>query len=373
MNSTRCEPISLSGLIAGLLLCWPSLCPARDIYVNPVDGANTNPGTKEAPLSGCKKAVALAKPGDVIHLLPAGSVFRQSIVLSGKKDLVIEGNGVTLDGADPIPKRDWEEVAPNRYRRRINRQRDRYILVVNGKAEKMGRSAGKLSPFPPPEKLKPGQFCYVPIDEKTGWLYVVGSIEKLEWARRESGLGTRGECSNIRVHNLNARHFLNDGFNIHGRVAGMKLTKIQGYDCFDEGFSAHDFTNCEIEDSSFWGCDRAVADVHGSVTHYRNCKFQGSSDIDVHFRGRRHSLTNCKIINNTNAAALVVGPPDRKATIDFSLKQTQIDGKRPEPARIKVTGSEVTIENCVFKHVDLDTSGSKVTTQKTTIDGPWRK
>ncbi len=362
--------------VAYLVSAFATPCAARDIYVNLQTGDNTNPGTKSAPLAACKRAVNLAEPGDVIHLLPAGAVYRESILFSNQSDITIEGNGVTLDGADPMPVTGWEQVADQRYRRKINRTRgDGHILVVRGKAERMGRSAGNssLELYPAPEKLRPGQYCFVPLDQSTGWLYVAGSIQDLHWATRTNGLATRGKCANLRVRNLNARHFLNDGFNIHGQVAGIYFENIQGYDCFDEGLSAHDYCRCEVSDSKFWGCDRAVADVHGSITDYRDCEFRDSADIDVHFRGRRHSLTRCKIINNTQAAALVVGPSDRNTALDLLLKDVHIQGKTAERAVVRITGSQAKIEHSNFEHVEMNTTGSTVTASETTIDGTWTK
>jgi hypothetical protein len=83
-----------------LLLLLASPAPARDWIVNPETGADTNDGSVNAPLATAQAAVDKAGPGDRVVLLPAGTVYRQSIDLSkAQTGLVLAGNGVTLDGA----------------------------------------------------------------------------------------------------------------------------------------------------------------------------------------------------------------------------------------------------------------------------------
>lgn len=72
---------------------------ARDWTVSPGNGADTNEGTAASPLATVQAAVDKAGPGDRIVLLPKNGVYPQSIDLSkAPTGLVIDGNGVTLDG-----------------------------------------------------------------------------------------------------------------------------------------------------------------------------------------------------------------------------------------------------------------------------------
>ncbi len=345
------------------LLCAASVTFARDFYVHPEQGDNQNPGTRQEMLQTAQQAVNLAQPGDVIHLLPAHAVYRQTIVLRGKTDLTIEGNHVTLEGADPLPVTDWEEISPGLSRRLLPRTVwDRHLLIVDGKMERMGRSpttATKVE-FPRPEQLQPGQFCFETVDEKTGWLYASGPLEKLEWAVRPNGLATTGKNQNITVRNLDARHFLNDGFNIHGDATGLVFSQIAGYDCFDEGFSAHETCQCTIHHGKFWGNDNAVADVNDCETHYFHCEFRDSVSCDVLLIGRKHTLTNCRILNTTPAMALNAGPrgPEKKL-FQLKLERLHVQGRSAElPARVRINGGQLQLQDNTFEHTRLDTSGA---------------
>ncbi|MEM7013179.1 MAG: hypothetical protein AAF585_17035 [Verrucomicrobiota bacterium] len=348
------------------------------IFVNPETGDDANDGSKSAPLATGQKAVSLAKPGDTIVLLPENAIYRQSITISRRSELTIEGNGVTLDGADPLPRDGWENLGQKLQRRKIARTRwDRHLLIVGGKANRMGRTAGKnsLDLFPAAEELEEGQFRFEPIDDEQGWLIVRGDVGDLEWATRPNGIGTSGECSGLVFRDLNARHFLNDGFNIHGHVVDSSFHNIDGYDCFDEGFSAHDTCECEIEGGRFWGCEHAIADVNNCITHYRNCEFRDSVHVDVLFRGTSHSLTNCRIINTTEATALSAGPGGEKdKPFKLSLDSVEIVSKRAgNPAAVRIDGGTARLNSCWFENVALNTIGADVESSDLTLKGKWRE
>lgn len=182
---------------------------------------------------------------------------------------------------------------------------------------------------------------------------------------RSNGLGTGGKNSNITVRNLNARHFLNDGFNIHGHAVGMKFENIRGYDCFDEGFSANDTCECAIDTGVFYGNENAIADVNDCETHYRNCEFRDSVSVDAFLIGRKHSLIDCRIFNTTPAAALTAGPrgePGRPFGI--WLERVAIKGCTDQAARVRINGGTVEIVDCQFENAAVNTQGANVTTSQ---------
>jgi hypothetical protein len=346
-------------------------------FVDPQVGDDKNTGARKAPFATAQKAVNAAKPGDTIQLLPKGALYRQSILLRGKSDLVIEGNGVTLDGSDPLPEDGWEAAGNGLRRLRLPQTMwNRHLLAFAGRVERMGRTQSSNSAeFPEPQDLKEGQFCFVndPDPEapdakgtgsrraKFGWLHVSGDVRDLEWTVRPNGLATAGTNSNIVVRNLNARRFLNDGFNIHGHSTGLKFENVTGYDCFDEGFSAHDTCEAEIRKGGFWGNENAIADVNDCVTHYRDCEFRDSVSADVLLIGRTHSLTDCRIINTTPATALSAGPRgDNAAVFELSLTRVIVEGKRPEKARFRVNGGVLKMTDCALRHVDFNPSGARL-------------
>ena len=66
---------SLGSWALALLL---AVCSAQagDLYVNNQTGNDRNPGSAEAPLRSGRRAIALVQPGDTVHLLPGGAVYR---------------------------------------------------------------------------------------------------------------------------------------------------------------------------------------------------------------------------------------------------------------------------------------------------------
>ncbi|MEM6916826.1 MAG: hypothetical protein AAF491_09700, partial [Verrucomicrobiota bacterium] len=296
-----------------LLVC--SAGNARDWYVNPQSGSDDNDGSMSAPLQTAQVAVNRADFDDRILLFPANSFYRQSITVKNQKSgIIIEGNGVTLTGADPLPAEEWEALEDDLHRIRLPRTRlDRHLLIVDGKAQRMGRLCANPIDFPPANELKEGEFRWDLINDTEGWLTYRGDPVGLEWSTRTNGFATSGDHRNIKVFNLNARHFLNDGFNIHGNARGMQFFRISGIENFDEGFSAHDTSTCWIYDGKFIGNEHAIADVNRADTYYANCYFADSMSVEVLFQGGRHSLTNCLIEPSSRSLPIFVRGNDESS------------------------------------------------------------
>jgi hypothetical protein len=355
------------------------LAQGREIFVNVERGDDANPGTEAAPLATAQRAVDLAQPGHTIHLLPEGALYRQMIALRGKTGLTIEGHGVTLTGADPLPRDGWEQVGPRLHRRRVRTVRigrqARHLLIVAGRAERMGRSPTVRSDFPDPEKLEEGQFAWQEIDEQQGWLYVRGDLEGLEWSVRPAGLLTRGRNRDVTVRNLNTRHALNDGFNIHGDARGMHFEHVTGYENFDEGFSAHDTCQCWIEEGRFWGNDNAAYDVNTADTYYRRCEFRDSVSVEVGLAGGEHRLDDCTIVAAARVAfrlgpgTLPDEPTDRPlATCVLSGVEIRTADEQPRSVEIRGHVSAELID-CKLSGVQLRTDKAVLKCRNTTLDG----
>lgn len=281
---------------------------ARDWFVNNETGNDEGDGSESAPFHTAQIAVNRSAPGDRIVLLPANSVYRQMISLAnGVENLILEGNGVTLSGADPLDDAEWEELGDDLHRTRLPKTRyDRHILVRGETTERMQRGTNGKPDFPAAGDLKPGQFRWDDADEETGWLTVKGDTAGLEWSTRVNGIQTSGKVRNVKVFNLSAQHVLNDGFNIHGDARGMQFFNIVGKNNFDEGFSAHDTCQCWIVDGRFFGNENGIADVNEADTFYRNCEFYDNISVDVLFHGGRHGLTDCDIRTREGVTAILI-------------------------------------------------------------------
>lgn len=354
----RFSRFSVSGLTCGtgllvalVLLLAAGSGDARDWHVHPREGNDDNAGTSEAPLATPAEAIRKASSGDRIVLHPEGALYRQSLPLDGAAPgLVIEGNGVTLTGADPLPEEDWESLGNELHRLRVSRPpMDRHLLIVEGRAQRMGRAVDNPIAFPSAGELEPGEFRFDPISETEGWLTFHGDPVDLEWSVRRNGISTSSALRNLHVHRIHARHFLNDGFNIHGDAQGLRFHEIRGYENFDEGFSAHDTASCWVYDSVFEKNENAVADVNAADTFYRDCRFANSEKYEVLFRGGRHSLEDCVIQPGPESLALRIQagrmPRESSAALPASLT---LRGLRLERERSPVIRWEVDAGATVF-------------------------
>lgn len=348
--------------------------PGRDIFVDVERGKDGATGTRDDPLRIAQEAVNLAAPGDRIHLFPEGAIVRQAIVLQGKSNIAIEGNGATLTGANTLDAAGWEELGAGLARRRLPRTpMDRHLLIRDGKARRMGRSPTVATPFPAPEQLEAGQFAWVPIDDKTGWLYVRGPHENLEWSVRMNAVAIQAGNRDLTIRNVHCRHALNDGFNVHGNSQGLRFERISGYENFDEGFSAHETSQCRISDGCFWGNDNAAADVGESETAYERCEFSQSVSVDVLFQGGRHMMRDCRV-NSTGAKAFsitpgILGKEKRRGPVACRLVGCEIRGKSEKMAPFIAGDADVHFENCSLENIVLAIRDCRVSGSNSTLDG----
>ena len=301
---------SVPGLLCGVaaFLLFSNSAISRDWYINPELGNDKHEGTSAEPLATAQLAVNRATGQDRLILLPENAIYRQSIKLGSKNsNLVIIGNGVTLTGARPLAANQWEALEPDLHRIKLpTPPMNRHMLVINGKALKFGNDTTGITGFPETPDLRVGEFRWEELDDKTGWLIFRGPLKNVERASVANGLATSGKLRNVKVFNLKARHFLNDGFNVHGDARGMQFFDIEGYENFDEGFSAHDTSECWITNGVFLRNENAIADVNNADTYYENCTMGESENFEILFQGGRHSLVNCNVIPSEGSVPLSI-------------------------------------------------------------------
>lgn len=350
---------------------------AAEWHVDNVVGSDGNSGSPDSPFRTAQRAVNQAQAGDSIHLSPAGALYRQQISIRGKTNIVIQGNGVTLTGADPLPAEDWEDLGNGLKRTKLKRTwADRHLLIRHGKAVRMGRSPSIRKAFPQPAALVADEFSWELADMENGWLYVRGSTVGLEWSVRAAGVATSGPSRDVTIRNLNCRHALNDGFNIHGDCRGLKCYDISGYENFDEGFSAHDTCTAWVTRGSFWGNDNAVADVNHADSYYEDCSFRDSLSTEVLFSGGKHRLVNCRITaRGKTAFSLSVGSHPKIE--GKSLGRCEVIGCRIEsadkvPRLLRISAEcSARIENCELLRINVSNRGDLKVNDSQLDGSPW--
>lgn len=402
--------------VASVLLASPALtghADARDLYVNGQSGDDAAAATADAPLKTIARALQLVDAGDVIHLLPEGAVYREQISLVDISGFTIEGHGCTVSGADPLPSDPaaWENVGENLHRIQLDRTReDRHLLVVDGRGQFMGRTkftigrigqleqtegweavkARLISQYPAPQDLNDGEFAWEPIDAKTGYLYVKGSLDNLEWTTRTQGVYTFGRVENVTIRNLHVRHVLNDGFNLHGAALNMRLVNVSGNECLDNGISPHGACSFDLEGGEFLRNGLAVGHGHLTRTRMADCVIGESLRQEYMAGGGEHVLEDAVVrgaypelmrlvlfqVNPStaylvNEIRLAGRDPFEKVQPRYLLRRCEITGTGATPSAVVIgPGVAVTIEGCAFTHVDFQVDeAASVDVIDSTLDG----
>ena len=125
--------------------------------------------------------------------------------------------------------------------------------------------------------------------------------------------GTSGvtiACSHIIVRNITAKHASNDGFNVRGEWVGIRLENVRALSNADEGISAHEEVQMDVEGAEIaWNgsFDAGVADVGHSTTTYKNCRVHDNVGAAFKFFGRSHSVTDIVIYNQAKDFTVAEG------------------------------------------------------------------
>jgi hypothetical protein len=106
-------------------------------------------------------------------------------------------------------------------------------------------------------------------------------------------------------------HAANDGFNIHGARVGIRLESVNALSNGDEGISAHETVEMEVEGSEIaWNgsVSGGVADVNDSVTSYKNCVLHHNLGAAFLLDGKRHRIIDC-VIHHQAQDIVIRGTP----------------------------------------------------------------
>ncbi|HOF18893.1 MAG TPA: hypothetical protein PK082_08280, partial [Phycisphaerae bacterium] len=293
------------GIVLGVLLLSQTLL-GRDLYVDPDrgdDGANglapqAGP-ERSGPVKTIAKAVGLAQPGDTVHLTPRPTPYRDCVLLrerSGEpgKPITIDGHGVTITGADPLRPADWTDLGEGLYRsdtlyaalRGDDSVIQRVFFLFKGRMQRMGRtSKGAKAPFKKPEDLRPGEWTF---QAGSNSFYVrIAAGESLadaaiEIPYRANGVAIRGKKNeHLVLRNLTVTHFLNDGYNLHQHSKHVRFENIAAFECGDDGFSAHEGCDCEVEGYRASGNSTGFANGFGSHVKLKTAYLAGNHANEI--------------------------------------------------------------------------------------------
>jgi hypothetical protein len=274
-------------LLTACLWAATSLAQAETYRVDGLRGSDDHDGV-QAPFKTIGRALRAMKVSDSLVLTPMPQPYRESITLriggTAAQPMVIDGGGATISGADPAPKTGWEEQG-GVYR--LRQATEVKFLFGPGVRYEQGKIPAELKPEE--WQWQAGVLHFRPAAGKTPADY------DLEMSVRISGVITNG-AGQIIVRNLTAQHFYNDGFNLHGGSAPLWFENIRGIWNGDEGFSAHENSECYVRGAEFsnnyW---HGIADVGMARTHYQNIICRDNRSKGVFLIGAMHSISDSEI------------------------------------------------------------------------------
>jgi hypothetical protein len=352
----------------------PAPPPGRDIHVDPLNGDDRNDGVNK-PFKTIAPAIRMAQPGDTVHL--AQATYYESVDLTNKhgelgRPITVDGHGAALDGSEPVTSKEWDQVSPGLYRKQnlIHRIDDaviqRWFMLWNGRMNHMNRtSKGPRAPLKKAADLQPGEWTYAQ-DEDAFYIRLKPGQDldaaNIRYPARSAGVIESISGSHLTVRNVTSAHVYNDGCNIHGMTRDCHFQNIASIECGDDGFSAHDDCQCDIDGFVSIGNSTGFADVGSSVTHYRNVHIQDCLGIDMLVMGDgEHSITNGVVVSSASTP-LALGPETGSGQRDCAFILKNVAFHRVGPAAdLRVSkGASLDATRCTFLNASLLNAGGAV-------------
>lgn len=212
-----------------------STASARDLYVDNAAGDDRNNALERTssleggPARTIQRALQLAEPGDLVHLIPNDEPYRETVSLSGGNNsgftvrpFTIVGHGAVLDGSRLVPGRDWESMRTDLYRFRLPRG-GYHRLFLDGKPAVRVPIDASLGQLP---QLKPLEWY-----SHSGYVYFRTEKDKLprEYALSYAALPvgiSLYQVKNVTVLDLTVQGFQTDGVNAHDSVKNARLAGL---------------------------------------------------------------------------------------------------------------------------------------------------
>jgi len=128
----------------------------------------------------------------------------------------------------------------------------------------------------------------------------------IERVVRANAVQLSGRTAHVVVRNLHARHFHNDGFNIHGAVADAVFLNVTASHLGDEGFSSHDDCQTILDGAVFRFCCNGIFNVNRARTVTRNVILADNREVGFGCHEQAQDvLENVILIDNPSQLSVV--------------------------------------------------------------------
>ena len=366
----------------------------RDLYVNPATGDDRSTGLAReksgnaGPVKTIHRAIRMAQPGDTVHLAPLAAPYRETPVFHNARGapgrpITLDAHGATVTGAEPLNPDDCREVSPGLYRNdklipaKLVTPEDavsrRWFFLYDGRINRMGRTLkGKSAPYKKPAELTPGEWTYE--RSENAYYLKIDPAKKLadyriEYPARGAGVQVSGDCAHLVIRNLVTTHVYNDGYNIHGKTRDVRFESIQSIECGDDGFSAHDECDTDVDGFISIGNATAIANVGLCSTNSNRVFAEGNVGTDLLFMGSGvHTLTNSHI-RCSASYSLTQSAPAAEASCTLKLENVLLE-RAGETGPLTINHNGVLVaDHVTVLGLNLRALGKSVTLRHSAIGG----
>ncbi len=295
--------------LAVFLLAAPAA--GRDIFVDNMGGNDTFTGMqrrcsadRSGPVRTIAKALRLAQSGDRIILAKNDEPYRESITLSGARHsgfmdvpFTIEGEGVVLEGAAPVPKGAWEHYKKAVFRFRPPRLHHQQLFIDNVPAVRV--CGDPLSASPPKlEKLEwclHGGYIYFCVEPTT-----LPDDYNLTHSSLETGI-TLKNVEKVGIIGLTVQGFQLDGINLHNSAKKVYLGGVTVRGNGRNGITVGGACQVEIDGSTIGNNGRAqILTLPISETAIANSQLFSNTAPGRVNRGGRFFLNGKQVEGNVD-------------------------------------------------------------------------
>jgi len=337
------------GLLA-LSFCTSKICDARDLTVS---------ATQAGAYRTIQSAINAAQPGDVIRLELKATPYTETVVFRNKsgtveQPIILDGQGATLNGSEPLKAQEWEKTETGAYRSTAfleNRKMGtstvgRYYFIMNGSANRMGRSSkGNSGRYKAVADLQPGEWTY---EAKEKAFYIVPpagqSIEEVRAPERANGVAINGDCENLTIRNITATHVWNDGFNIHGRTRNVRFENIRAIECGDDGISAHEDCHIIVDGFIAQRNSTGMCHINQSQSDNRNLTMEDNLGYSIYLLDdSKHTIKDAVV----HSARGIAFHATRKTEV--ALENVLFDGQTPGQVGFRVDAEA----NVIARNISL--------------------
>ncbi len=341
------------------------------IYVNNIlgndryDGKSATPNASTGPVKTIQKALDLVPISGRVEIINTGKPYLSGNKLRKggtlEKPLIIEGNGAVISGLGIVHENEWTNIEGNIYKRpfwpmsnqlKSSKEYNTWIGIpeiwrVNERPAKNCTSKEELINTPGGfwwNKEEKAVWFNLPKDKKFSDLTIELPLPR----GNGSGMNVSGDFGHIIIKNLRSEFAFNDGFSAHLSVKNLVFKNCIAVNNCGQGFSMHDKTQVEIEDSfasrnaSSGSCDVGSAEVSYKRTVFVNNSFEAGIYTTENVNAK---YEDCIIVNNRPFEQIwQIGKSN------IYLKNCLVVGATDNLSLAAINNGTIKIESCTFSN-----------------------